>query len=115
MLTYKDIKYYFKEKKGIVINTIHGVKGEEFTTVIGFDLLNGHLPNWEYILNDDKKKYREIETKKALYVLASRAKINLFLFSEQGRTTKSGNLLKPTDELQIHLSPKKKSNKGAIA
>ena len=98
--TYKDIKYYFKEKKGVVINTIHGVKGEEFITVIGFDLLNGHLPNWEYIIKDNKKPYREIETNKLLYVLASRAKKHLFLFSEQGRTTSKGNPLSPTDELQ---------------
>ena len=101
---YKDIKCYFKEKKGVVINTIHGIKGEEFTTVIGFDLLNGHLPHWDYIFNEKLKPYREKEAKKLLYVLASRAKTNLFLFSEQGRTTKNGVPLTPTDELQ---TPKK--------
>src|SRR5699024_7966861 len=42
--TIKDFRACFKERQGIVINTIHGIKGEEYDTVIGFDLLNGHLP-----------------------------------------------------------------------
>lgn len=45
------IERSFREKTGIVINTIHGIKGEEYTTVIAFDLLNGHLPNWGYMNN----------------------------------------------------------------
>ena len=96
---YKDIKYYFKEKKGVVINTIHGVKGEEFTTVIAFGLLNGYLPHWNYITQDNLKPHRENEANKLLYVLTSRAKVNLYLFSETGRTTKKGIPLTPTDEL----------------
>ena len=96
---YKDIKYYFKEKKGVVINTIHGIKGEEFTTVIAFGLLNGYLPHWNYITQDNLKPHRENEANKLLYVLTSRAKVNLYLFSEQGRTTKNGTPLTPTDEL----------------
>lgn len=95
-----DIQYFFKEKKGVVITTIHGVKGEEYNTVIGFDLLNGHLPHLSYIIDKKLKPCREKETKKLLYVLASRAKTNLFLFSEQGRTNSKGYPLSPTDELQ---------------
>lgn len=89
----------FKEKTGIVINTIHGIKGEEYTTVIGFDLLNGHLPHWDYIYDEDLKRIRYEETNKMLYVLCSRAKENLYLFSENGRTTKKGYPLSCTDEL----------------
>ena len=96
---FEDVKYFFKEKKGVVINTIHGVKGEEFTTVIGFALLNGYLPHWDYIFDAKLKHNRENETNKLLYVLASRAKVNLYLFSEQGRTTSSGTSLSPTNEL----------------
>lgn len=97
--TYSDICSCFEEKDGIVVNTIHGIKGEEYTVVIGFDLLNGHLPHWDYIYNDDKKSSRYVETKKLLYVLCSRAKKKLFLFSEKGRYTSKGNEYTPTDEL----------------
>lgn len=89
----------FNDKKGIVINTIHGIKGEEYTTVIGFDLLNGHLPNWDYIIKPESKEKRYEETNKMLYVLCSRAKENLYLFSETGRQTNNGNPYTPTDEL----------------
>lgn len=89
----------FKEKEGIVINTIHGVKGEEYSTVIGFDLLNGHLPHWAYMYNKDLKCIRREETNKMLYVLCSRAKENLYLFAEKGRTTRKGDPLLCTDEL----------------
>lgn len=89
----------FREKAGIVISTIHGVKGEEYTTVIAFDLLNGHLPHWNYIFDSEMKPLREEDTNKLLYVLCSRAKKNLYLFSEKGRTTGNGNPYSPTDEL----------------
>ncbi|PSM51531.1 ATP-dependent helicase [Campylobacter blaseri] len=90
----------FQEKQGIVINTIHGVKGEEYTTVIAFDLLEGHLPNWEYIINSQKKLQRKNEANKLLYVLCSRAKENIYLFSEKGRITKKGKPYSPTTELK---------------
>lgn len=89
----------FKEKKGIVISTIHGVKGEEYRTVIGFDLLNGHLPHWNYIMDSNMKILRNEETNKLLYVLCSRAKENLYLFSEKGRCTNGGYPYTATDEL----------------
>lgn len=89
----------FKEKRGIVISTIHGIKGEEYTTVIGFDLLNGHLPHWDYIIKPELKSLRKEETKKMLYVLCSRSKENLYLFSETGRVTNKGTPYRATDEL----------------
>lgn len=91
-------KQCFKEKEGVVINTFHGVKGEEYTTVIAFGILNGHIPHWDTIINRSQD-YRENETKKLLYVVCSRAKENLYLFSEQGRTTRRGAPLLPTDEI----------------
>lgn len=39
----------FKEKEGVVINTFHGVKGEEYTTVIAFGILKGYIPHWDII------------------------------------------------------------------
>lgn len=91
-------KQCFKEKEGVVINTFHGVKGEEYTTVIAFGILNGYIPHWDIIINKSLD-YREDETKKLLYVVCSRAKENLYLFSEQGRTTQRGAPLLSTDEI----------------
>ena len=97
--TERDIfEQCFKEKEGVVINTLHGVKGEEYTTVIAFGILNGYIPHWNIIWNKSVK-YREDETKKLLYVVCSRAKKKLYLFSEKGRTTKKGDELIPTDEI----------------
>ena len=88
----------FKEKEGVVINTFHGVKGEEYTTVIAFGILKGYIPHWDIIINKPFD-YQKNETKKLLYVVCSRAKKNLFLFSEQGRTTQKGAPLLSTDEI----------------
>ena len=97
--SYNDFCACFKERDGVVINTIHGIKGEEYEVVIGFDLLNGHLPHWNYIIDQTKSMLRKNETSKLLYVLCSRAKTSLYLFSETGRTTKKGSPLTATDEL----------------
>ncbi|WP_062352262.1 UvrD-helicase domain-containing protein [Bacillus kwashiorkori] len=87
-----DVNYFksvFSADKGIVINTCHGVKGEEFETVIAFGLLWGYVPHWSSIIN--KPKYEaQSASKKMLYVIGSRAKTNLHLFAEQGRTTING-------------------------
>lgn len=98
---YDSISKYFRDKCGVVISTIHGVKGEEYTTVIAISLLNGYLPHWDYIYQPDKKPLRKAETLKMLYVLCSRAKQNLYLFSETGRTTNKGAAYTPTDELSL--------------
>lgn len=74
-------KKMFVEKDGVVINTCHGVKGEEYQTVIAFGLVYGKVPN----INIDAMKRNE-EADKLLYVIASRAKSRLYLFSERGRT-----------------------------
>ena len=74
-------KKMFREKEGVVINTCHGVKGEEYQTVIAFGLVYSKVPSI-YI---ESTKQGE-EKNKLLYVIASRAKSRLYLFSEKGRT-----------------------------
>lgn len=69
----------FKERNGITVSSIHGVKGAEFDTVIAFGLLEGILPHFNDLNGTDSSK-------KMLYVLSSRAKKNLHLISERGRT-----------------------------
>ena len=98
---FNSISKYFGEKNGVVISTLHGVKGEEYTSVIAAGLLNGYLPHWDYILSPMKKSCRKNETYKLLYVLCSRARKNLYLFSESGRTTRNGSPYTSTDELSL--------------
>lgn len=80
--TYRKI---FSNKKGIVINTCHGVKGEEYETVIALGLLNGYIPNWKDIYMG--KEHQINASNKLLYVTCSRAKKNLYLIAEIGRFT----------------------------
>ena len=79
------------------MNTIHGVKGEEYNTVIAFGLLHGYVPNWNDIIR--KSDCGRSASMKLLYVLCSRAKENLYLISESGRTTKSNNPYESNKEL----------------
>lgn len=95
--TYADLVKSFKEKEGVVISTVHGTKGEEYHTVIAYGLLNGYLPNGNLLRNQPTVAHEE--AKKLLYVLCSRAKKNLFLFSESNRRPSKT----PTTELlQAH-------------
>ncbi|GHT02914.1 DNA helicase [Bacteroidia bacterium] len=92
----KDInsfKRLFRQHAGVVVNTCHGVKGEEFHTVIAFGLLQGFVPNW----NEEDK---DAASRKLLYVICSRAKKHLHLISERGRTTKSKKPYVTTNHLQ---------------
>lgn len=76
--TTDNFKKVFKQKNGIKISTMHGIKGMEFDAVIGFGLLNGWIPHFS-------DKNGDSNSKKMLYVLSSRAKKNLHLISETGR------------------------------
>lgn len=80
---------------GVVINTCVGVKGEEFETVIAYGLLNGYIPHWNEIFSGNAID----ASKKLMYVICSRAKLNLHLISERGRTTRRGDELTMTPEL----------------
>jgi DNA helicase II / ATP-dependent DNA helicase PcrA len=81
----------FQHEEGVVVNTCHGIKGEEFDTVIAFGLLHGRVPNWNESI--------EYAAEKLLYVICSRAKKELHLISETGRTTGSGRPYLPTSQL----------------
>ncbi|MCH7387454.1 ATP-dependent helicase [Acinetobacter modestus] len=74
----ENFKKVFRQRDGITVSTIHGVKGEEYDTVIGFALLKDYIPNF----NDTNG---DTNSKKLLYVLASRARKNLHLISETMR------------------------------
>jgi DNA helicase-2/ATP-dependent DNA helicase PcrA len=49
--TVEGLKKLFKSPAGVVVNTCHGVKGEEYHTVIAFGLLHGFVPHWTVIIN----------------------------------------------------------------
>lgn len=74
----ENFRKVFKQREGITVSTIHGVKGEEYDTMIGFALLKDYVPHFT-----DSNGI--INSKKMLYVLASRARKNLHLISERGR------------------------------
>jgi hypothetical protein len=74
----ENFRKVFRQRDGITVSTIHGVKGEEYDTVIGFALLNDYIPHF-----NDINGYEN--SKKMLYVLASRARKNLHLISETSR------------------------------
>jgi len=76
--TIANFKKVFKPREGIKISTIHGVKGTEYDTIIGFGLLQNWVPHFQ-----DPNGL--INSKKMLYVLASRARKYLHLVSESGR------------------------------
>lgn len=91
----QSFKSFYREMTGVIINTCVGVKGEEFETVIAYGLLHGYIPHWNEILSGNATN----ASKKLLYVICSRAKTNLHLISETGRTTKRGDALTITPEL----------------
>lgn len=74
----ENFRKVFRQRDGITVSTIHGTKGEEYDTVIGFGLLDGFVPHF----NDSNGT---VNSKKLLYVLASRARKNLHLISEKYR------------------------------
>lgn len=80
----------FSYPSGVVVNTCHGVKGEEFDTVIAFGLLRGFVPHWEVIINGTNAEADQRESK-LLYVVASRAKRQLYFIAEYGRQTRIGS------------------------
>ncbi|MDX7786341.1 ATP-dependent helicase [Aeromonas caviae] len=86
-------KKVFQSKAGVTISTIHGVKGAEFDVVIAFALLEGMVPHF----ND---RDGGVSARKMLYVVGSRARKNLYLFSETGRN-RGGNfgMYQPTQAL----------------
>lgn len=94
-----SFKNIFSYPSGVVVNTCHGVKGEEFDTVIAFGLLKGFVPHWQVIIHGSQRDADQRESK-LLYVVASRAKRQLYLIAEDGRRTRSGNPYQTCDLLE---------------
>lgn len=82
-------KRAFQPRSGITVSTIHGVKGAEFDVVIGYALLEGMVPHFNDAASD-------ISAQKLLYVVGSRARKHLHLFSEAGRPRGRGDVYRPT-------------------
>lgn len=76
----ETFKAVFRPRSGIVISTIHGVKGAEFDSVIAFGLLEDIVPHF----GEPASEKTDI-AKKLLFVIGSRARMNLYLISETGR------------------------------
>ncbi|NYG35498.1 3'-5' exonuclease [Sphaerotilus montanus] len=85
-------KKVFRERTGITVSTIHGVKGAEFDVVIAFGLLQGMVPHFSDSDGD-------AAASKLLYVLASRARKHLHLISEAGRSRGRYGSYEPTEVL----------------
>ncbi|MFA6236238.1 MAG: ATP-dependent helicase [Bacteriovorax sp.] len=89
---------FYKESEGIVLSSFHGVKGEEYEVVIAVGLLKGKVPHWDVVINESIG-VQNSEANKLLYVISSRAKSRLYLFSETGYKTKGGKAYEPTTQL----------------
>jgi len=92
------LKQFYKEMTGVVINTCHGVKGEEFRTVIAFGILQKMIPHWAEINANNGNR----QARKMLYVICSRAKLNLHLISETMRTDNRKVVYYPTELLDCY-------------
>ncbi len=62
-------------------------------------MLNGKVPHWDTI-RKYSREYSENESRRLLYVLLSRAKKNIYLFSETGEKTKGGKEYQATPALR---------------
>lgn len=95
----QSFKKLFKHPSGVVISTCHGVKGEEYDTVIAFGMLKGYVPNWKVIIHGDPQTAND-RASKLLYVVCSRAKRRLHLVAESDRATTTGNPYETTTLLR---------------
>lgn len=75
----ENFRKVFKQREGITVSTIHGIKGEEYDTMIGFAILDNYVPHFNDLNGDENSR-------KLLYVLASRAKKNVHIISETKRS-----------------------------
>lgn len=83
----------FRDRSGITLSTIHGIKGDEYDTVIAYALLEGMVPHFA---DSDGSN----SAKRLLYVVASRARKNLHLIAERGRVNGLGAEYVPTEVLR---------------
>lgn len=92
-----NFRKVFKQRDGIKISTIHGIKGAEFDIIIGFGLLNKMVPYFS-------DQNGAVNSKRMLYVLCSRARKHLHLISETRRRVGyyDPNGLQPTPCLESY-------------
>lgn len=83
----------FRDRSGITLSTIHGIKGDEYDTVIAYALLEGMVPHFADADGSNSAK-------RLLYVVASRARKNLHLIAERGRLNGLGAEYVPTEVLR---------------
>jgi len=93
----EDDKLFFEQtlrsKKGLVVSTAHGIKGEEYKIVFCFGLLEGYIPHFSEIFsteNEDEEEEVRDNAKRLLFVISSRAKEKLFLYAENDKKTRRG-------------------------
>lgn len=79
----ESFKRVYRERTGITVSTIHGIKGAEYDTVIAFSLLEGMVPHFA-------DQNSQESAKRLIYVIASRARKNLHLISESGKPRGGG-------------------------
>ena len=82
----------FKPREGITVSTIHGVKGGEYDAVIAFALLEDMVPHFS-------DSNGQVNARKMLYVISSRARKNLHLISECDRPQGNWGTYKATYQL----------------
>lgn len=82
----------FQNRSGVTVSTIHGVKGAEFDVVVAYALLQGMVPHFNDADGD-------LSAKKLVYVVGSRARKNLHMFSEVGRPRGRYDVYGPTKVL----------------
>lgn len=97
IVSIESFRRVFRQRDGVTVSTIHGIKGTEFDTVIAFALLEDYVPHFSDADRDDSAK-------RTLYVACSRAKRNLHLISEGGRARPAwqGGYFEPTAVLRNH-------------
>lgn len=99
----ESFKQCFKEKEGVVINTFHGVKGEEYTTVIAFGLLYGYVPHWN-IINNKPLRYQTDEKKNCCMWFAHvLKKISIFFRNRGVLRKRDGNFRLQKKLNQLHI------------
>ncbi|TKJ70969.1 ATP-dependent helicase [Pseudomonas sp. CFBP13508] len=99
----RNLSKYFNELTGVKVTTCHSTKGDEYEVVICAGLLEGRIPHWDEIINKNHS-YSTYMARRLLYVISSRAKSALYLFSEKGIYTASKNEYIPTKQLSIAAS-----------
>ncbi len=98
----EDDRIFFEKAlrsgKGVVITTAHSIKGEEYDVMISYAMLEGMIPHWNDIYNRSDVEAQNMG-KKLMFVVASRARDQVYFIAERGRKTRNGYKYKPNKYL----------------